>query len=759
MNSLLQPWAIAALVFLLWCPRALAKYSTISTGSSKNSDNQALSSSCLLVKDVARKQDILMEKWGNNAMRVRAVPAENQFRDDLVSALVDKSTFSTSTHNNNGHACITVELSPNQDNERQSLESGNLRGTLTENGRLEFTNIAEDRIILTEIKPRQFLSTDDDFYGLNVTWDSPTDERLYGLGQHKLDALNYKTLAPLELVLAPRNTEILIPVIHSSRKYASLMNLPSFGTVTVNKESVDWSFQTVLQFDMWIATTAAENPRESPAVSPWAQLQTAYANATGYAPVYPYWTTGFWQSKNRYRNQTQLLDVARGYVHRGYPLALMVIDYYSWEDPSGQTHLGDEVLPKSCWPDPRAMVKELRDMGVELMVSPYFHSISPQSKYFAAAKSQKLLATNASGQPIISGFDTTYLYDLYQPETRSFAWRNVEKGFLQYGMHQNWWVDCEEPCYYRNSLAFEQTLVYNNGAWPASFVGAAYPHVVDQMIWEGQKRQDKKENSPVILGRSAWAGSQRFGGAVWSGDTESDFDNLRQQLRAGLNMGMSGIPYWTTDIGGYHGGNIDNSRFRQLLVRWFQYSAFCPFFRNHGVRKANHIDAKDECGDTNGSNELWNFGEEAEGAIAIMMRIREQLRPYVMEQYRSASERAEPIIRPLFYDFWKDDEAATVEDQFMFGPDYMIAPQLFENATNRTVYLPPGEVWVDYFSDGPYIYDTTNKTKGIRVIIPTPLEKFPVFIRAPTAYETKVSETLPQLLRGISNGQFSKRFV
>jgi alpha-D-xyloside xylohydrolase len=225
--------------------------------------------------------------------------------------------------------------------------------------------------------------------------------------------------------------------------------------------------------------------------------------------------------------------------------------------------------------------------------------------------------------------------------------------------------------------------------------------MVNQMVYEGTTA-DNPTLDNVYLGRSAWAGSQRFGASVWSGDTSSNWENFNQQFRAGLNFVMSGIPYWTTDIGGYNGGNVSSPEFRQLVVRWFQWGAFCPIFRSHGRRSGNlpQYDSG-QCGRTGASNEIWNFGPDAEAAIAKVMRIREQLRPYIMEQYKVASETGAPIMRPIFYDFWEDQTAATIDDQLMFGPEYLVAPVLVEDATERFVYLPKLNepfVWQDYFT-------------------------------------------------------------
>lgn len=203
--------------------------------------------------------------------------------------------------------------------------------------------------------------------------------------------------------------------------------------------------------------------------------------------------------------------------------------------------------------------------------------------------------------------------------------------------------------------------------------------------------------------------------------------------------------YWTTDIGGYNGGNISSPGFRQLIVRWFAWGAFCPIFRSHGRRGggATPPDDRGQCGRTGAGNEIWEFGAEAESAIARIMRVREQLRPYIMEQYEAAAETGAPIMRPLFYDFWDDATAATVEDQLMFGPDYLVAPQLQESSSWRFVYLPklaPPYVWQGYF-DG-VLHNTT--AGALNVSVPTPLDgTLPLFRRHRTVCYPKAPPPAP----------------
>jgi alpha-D-xyloside xylohydrolase len=579
-------------------------------------------SDCVIVSTA--DQDVKIEAFTANALRVRAVPTGGKFRDDLISALLPTPSDGVASQ-----YCTFLNLATGP----TDVTNGNIKATMGADGKLTFTRVSDSKVLLVEKSARKLVPTTTTpplpgFFSLDLSFEAVDGEQIYGLGQHKTGKLDNKGVKGLQL--NPRNTELLIPIAHSSEGYAFLFNLPSFGRVEYNETDSYWHADAVVQADFWVATTA-DGPTY--AQSPWAQLQRSYADATGHAPVYPDWTSGFWQCRNRYHNQSQIMDVAQGYIDRQYPISLIIIDYFSWNDPAGgSTPLGDETLPASCWPDPKMMVDLLKEKGVELMISPYFHSVTDASKNYQAARDNGYLVQSPDGTPAKVAYADAYLYDLFNPEARAYAFDAVNEGYIKpYGLH-HWWLDCDEPC-----GGNMDDLVYNNGTWPAAFVGSAYAHMLDMMVWEGMGAPGKQyEHDNVMLGRSAWAGSQRYGGAVWSGDTSSTFRDLNQQFRAGLNLVMSGIPYWTTDIGGYNGGNIDSANFRQLIVRWFQWGAFCPLFRLHGKRHGGPPSPPGDAGvcGTDSSNEIWNFGNESEIAIARVMRMREQMRPYVMGLYR-----------------------------------------------------------------------------------------------------------------------------
>ena len=249
------------------------------------------------------------------------------------------------------------------------------------------------------------------------------------------------------------------------------------------------------------------------------------------------------------------------------------------------------------------------------------------------------------------------------------------------------------------------------------------------MVYEGLK--NICQNEIISLIRCAWAGSQKYGALVWTGDISSDFAALRTQVTAGMNMGLVGISWWTTDIGGFHGGNGESETFRECFIRWFQFSAFSPIFRLHGFREPMVV-AEGGVPFTGGNaegwkyssvspNEVWSFGEKVYNICRKYLFLREQIRPYIMEQMRIAHEKGTPVMRPLFYDYPEDDRAWNVEDQYLFGPHILVAPIVYEAQRTRKLYLPSGN-WMDLYTKKVYEGNSYIECEA-------PLEQIPVFVR------------------------------
>jgi alpha-D-xyloside xylohydrolase len=521
-------------------------------------------------------------------------------------------------------------------------------------------------------------------------------ERLYGMGQRTHGRLNLKGLA---LDLVQRNGEVSIPFVLSSRGYGLLWNSPAVGRVEFAENATRWQAGQAREIDYWV--TAAPTP---------AEILGRYADATGHAPELPAWASGFWQSKLRYRTQEELLAVAREYRRRGLPLSVIVADFFHW------SAMGDYRFDPAEWPDPSAMAAELRELGVELMVS-VWPTVSPLSENYAEFYDQGLLVGTDQGPEFhqtiqdkgMSAALPVAFYDPSNPRTRERLWELIERNYLAHGIRV-FWLDACEP---ELNPAQPGNLSYYAG--PGAEVASLYPRDNARLFAEGMARAGQAPT--VLLCRSAWAGSQRYGAAVWSGDIPATWESLGQQVRAGLSIAIAGIPWWTTDIGGFHGGDPADPAYQELMVRWFQYGVFCPLFRLHGDREPR---LPTGYAMTGGPNEAWSYGAAAYERIASAMRLRERLRPYIHDQMREAALRGTPPMRPLFVDFPDDPGAWLVEDQFMFGPDLLVAPVLTPGARGRDVYLPAGRTWVDAATG-------ERHAGGRAVAVPVSPDRIPVF--------------------------------
>jgi alpha-D-xyloside xylohydrolase len=642
-----------------------------------------------------RHEVIRIQAWGPDSVRVRA--AQYRIPADSVGALDDVPPIAAASR-------ITVEGTG------ATLVNGRLRVEVTFDGGESYPEplitfrgpdrgelLAESREHFWMPGARVFVGNRSGAYEIRQQFAAYPGERLYGLGQRTHGRLNLKGLA---LDLVQRNGEVSIPFVLSDRGYGMLWNSPAVGRVEFAENATRWQAGQAREIDYWL--TAAPTPRE---------ILARYADATGHAPELPAWASGFWQSKLRYRTQDELLDVAREYHRRGLPLSVIVADFFHW------SAMGDYRFDPAEWPDPDAMVAELRELGVELMVS-IWPTVSPLSENYGEFYQRGLLVGADQGvefQQTIQdkGMEAPMpvaFYDPTNPRTGEFVWSLVERNYLIRGIRV-FWLDACEP-----ELNPAQPGNLSLYAGPGAEVASIYPRDNARLFARGMAAAGQEPT--VLLCRSAWAGSQRYGAAVWSGDIPATWESLRKQVRAGLNIAISGIPWWTTDIGGFHGGDPSDPAYQELMVRWFQYGVFCPLFRLHGDRQPR---VPTGFAMTGGPNEAWSYGDAAYEPIAAALRLRERLRPYIHQQMRVASRQGIPPMRPLFVDFPRDPAAWPVEDEFLFGPDLLIAPVLEPAASVREVYLPAGRAWIEAGAGDRH-------DGGRTVQVPLSADRIPVFV-------------------------------
>ena len=561
------------------------------------------------------------------------------------------------------------------------------------------------RIDARELKPIQG-STD---YTLTMRFEAFDDEKIFGMGQYQEKNLNKKGAI---LELAHRNSQASVPFMVSSRGYGLFWNNPAIGTATFGANKTEWHAVSTKKLDYYI--TAGDTP---------AEIEEHYSLATGRTPMMPEYGLGYWQCKLRYRNQEELLQVAREHKRRGLPMDAIVVDFFHW------TRQGDFRFEPRDWPDPEAMVRELKEMGIETVVSVWPTIDERSENYGEMADKGYLVQADRGNSNHMTWMGNTVFYDATHPGAQKFVWDKCKQNYYEKGI-RCFWLDEAEPEY--GPYDFDNYRYYSGTALQCT---NTYPVGYAKGFYDGLKEAGETEILSLV--RCAWAGSQKYGALTWSGDIYSSFRSMREQLQAGLNMSMAGIPWWTSDIGGFLGGDIKDDGFKELLVRWFAWGAFCPVFRMHGERSPWHerehefIDNVRQL--TSGQdNEVWSFGDDNYDILKEYLFIRERLRPYVRSLMKEASEKGAPVMRPLFYDFPEDKKCWEIEDAYMFGPDLLVAPVMEAGVTTREVYLPVGTDWVEAYTGKIY-------TGGSQVLAEAPLAIIPVFTRAGSSYQIYIN--------------------
>lgn len=638
-----------------------------------------------------------IEPWGENSVRVRGTKTAAVSQE--LWALLEP---------------VTCKAEISVDGKTASLTNGKIKVEINRFGWLTYYNqkgevLLEERWRVNDggdktsplaIQGREYrpiIGSSD--YKITLRFEGHDGEKIFGLGQRQEKQLNLKGCM---LELAQRNSQASVPFALSNRGYGILWNNPAIGRVTFANNLTEWVAECSEHIDLWV--TAGDTP---------AEIEEAYANATGKVPMMPDYATGFWQCKLRYTTQEQLLNVAREYKKRGIPISVIVCDFFHW------TNQGEWKFDPEFWPDPQAMVDELKSMGIELMVS-IWPTVDVNSENYDKMRELGLLVRSERANAVQMQFmGNEYLYDAFNPEARAFVWNKAKENYYKYGI-KIFWLDEAEPDY----MFHYDYDAFRYYAGPAVKVSNFYPVEYAKTFYEGMTAEGQ-ENVLNLL-RCVWAGSQRYGALLWSGDTHSTFDFLRNQLSAGLNVGLSGIPWWTTDIGGFTGGDIRDPKFHELLVRWFQFGLFSPVTRLHGFRSpidfsiTNASRMWNQPFGSGAENEIYSYGDELYRIFKSIVDTRETLRPYVKKQMELAHEKGTPVIRPLFYDNPDDAPSWDVSDEFMFGPDVLVAPVLYEGMRQREVYLPAGRTWTDV--------NTGEVHEGGKTILcDAPLDKIPVF--------------------------------
>jgi alpha-D-xyloside xylohydrolase len=480
------------------------------------------------------------------------------------------------------------------------------------------------------------------------------------------------------------------------------------------------------------------------------RVVAGYRELTGQASLLPRWAFGFWQSKNKYNTQAEVLDTLAEFRRRQIPIDSIVQDWQYWQPDSWGTH----EFEASRYPDPAGMIKAIHDSHARFMISVW-------GKFYPATGNATALAAinGLYRTPLEAGtrdwLNRTYtFYDAFNPAARRLFWDQVNTALFSKGVDA-WWMDATEPDIVQPSPPTLDALrrdIDRTAIGTASRVMNAYALVNSKAVYDGQ-RSVAPNQRVFILTRSGFAGIQRYATVTWSGDITSEWSTLRKQITAGLGFSIAGDPFWTSDTGGYTmQGRFANARegepldeWRELNARWFQYSTFCPILRVHGTDRAR---------------EMWNLGDDTTPVFQTELkfdRLRYALFPYIYSLAGAVTHDGYTFMRPLVMDFRDDAKALAVADQFMFGPAFLVNPVTEYKARSRTVYLPAGPSWYDFWTG-------KNVVGGQTITADAPYERMPLYVRAGSIVPLgpnqqyigeKDSSALTLYVYTGANGQFS----
>jgi alpha-D-xyloside xylohydrolase len=520
-----------------------------------------------------------------------------------------------------------------------------------------------------------------------AAFNSPTSEALFGLGQHQDGVVNRKG-STLRMLNA--NTEIQIPVLVSNKGYGVFWDNYSTtnfaGNVSGNTR-YSFSSETGDLVDYYFFY--------GPTID---QVVANYRRTTGAAPLFPKWGYGLFQSKDHYQSSSELLSVENGYRSNNIPVDVIVQDWQYWSPAVW----GSQLMDSSRYPDPGGLVNQLHAANVHTMISiwPLYQTRNPATPMVAGELDNfnALSAINALFPDTTSG-GLYHFYDTFNAQARTLTYQQDYQRLLgKYGWDAIW-ADNTEPQSYPDGVNVHAA---DTALGKGAFVINAYPLEHNRGIYEGWRSMGPNGKRVYVLTRSAFAGQQRFAAGCWSGDINASQSVYAAQIPAGLSFAISGMPYWTTDIGGYFGTPSE-----ELFTRWFQFGAFCPTFRIHGQAP----------------KELYGSQWSAQGKANMLVvdQLRYRLMPYIYSLAWMVTSQGYTIMRPLVFDFQSDTKVYGITDQFMFGPALLINPVTAMGATSRSVYLPAG-TWYDFWSGSTTTGGTTSTASA-------PLSQIPIYVR------------------------------
>jgi alpha-D-xyloside xylohydrolase len=595
-----------------------------------------------------------------------------------------------------------------------SMKSSNMFVTLDlKSGKISFASLSS-QLLREEEGGVSFTDFDDagvKTYTVYQAYTLDKDDAIYGLGQQQQGKMIQRNI---KLNMIQGNTDDYIPFFLSAKGYGLFWDNYSPTLFEDSPESTSFKSDVGNCIDYYFMYGGNADG-----------VIAHMRDLTGQVPMFPLWTFGYWQSKERYKSQDELVDVVKKYRELGVPLDGIIQDWQYW----GNNYLWNAMeFLNSDFYNPKKMIDDVHNMHAHMIIS-IWNSFGPQTKQYKELEKIGALmdfqtwpqSGSDKWPPIMDYPSGVRVYDPYNPEARDIYWKYLNKGIFSVGM-DGWWMDSSEP----DHLSFKPTDL-DNKTYLGSFrkVRNAFPLMTVGGIYDHQ-RAVSSDKRVFILTRSAFAGQQRYGANTWSGDVTSSWDALRNQISAGLNMSLSDIPYWNSDIGGFFLSRfrkkLDDAGYRELYARWMQFGAFCPMMRSHG---------------TDAPREIYQFGKKGDNiydAIDKAINLRYSLLPYIYSISWDVTANQSTMMRALVMDFPEDKQALDINDQYMFGKSILVCPvtsplyskdteEDFTTIKSRELYLPKGADWIDFWTGDKY-------TGEQKVNKEAPFDIIPLFVKA-----------------------------
>jgi len=652
------------------------------------------------LKSVNNSVAVEIQFYSPSIVRVLKSPAGNDFKKESLSVIKtpQKTVF-------------TIK----QNGDELTLKSESLKVELNlKSGAISFTSPKGNPLLKEKETGVAFTDFNDagvKTYSVSQSFVLDKDEAIYGLGQQQKGKMIQRNL---KMNMIQGNTDDYIPLFQSVKGYGLYWDNYSPTVFSDNQDETSFKSDVGDCVDYYFMYGGNAD-------GVIAQMR----DLTGQVPMFPLWTFGYWQSKERYKSQNEVVDVIQKYRQLNVPIDGIIQDWQYW----GNNYLWNSMeFLNVDYSNPKKMIDDVHKLNAHMIIS-IWSSFGPMTKPYKIMDKKGMLFNidtwPESGSEIWppnkeypSG---VRVYDAYNPEARDIYWNQLNKGVFSLGM-DGWWMDSTEPDHFNPKPQDFDTKTYLGSfrkvrnAYPLMTVGGVYDH----------QRKTTSDKRVFILTRSTFAGQQRYGANTWSGDVTASWDALKNQISAGLNLSLSAIPYWNSDIGGFFLSRfrkkLNDAEYRELYARWIQFGAFCPMMRSHG---------------TDAPREIYQFGKKGDkvyDAIEKFINLRYSLLPYIYSSSWDITANQSSMMRALVMDFPQDKQALDLNDEYMFGKSILVCPvtnsmysknteEDFSSIKTRELYLPKGADWIDFWTGEKH-------TGGQKINKESPLDIMPLYIKA-----------------------------